>query len=176
VTTAALWLSGVSIGVALSSLAWSVISGIRSGRAVSREEVRREEEIALLRSQVEHQARGEQDDKAAVLVGRSVSHFGTERGVTHSISVRNVGRYAARDVKVWLTPEREGADPLAATPLTDAYDLGALATGDDPALIPLLQEAPFSGGKVERAGRIVASWTDGNDNHVDEIGKLTVFL
>jgi hypothetical protein len=162
--------------VALISLAWSIVSGIRSGRAVSREEGRREEEIGLLRSRVEHQTIGEQDDKAAVLVGRSVSYFGNEHGVTHSISVRNVGRYAARDVKVWLTLEREGTDPLAATPLTVAYDLGALATGDDPALIPLLQEEPFSGGKVERAGQIVASWTDGNDNHVDEIGKLTVFL
>lgn len=62
-------LSIASIVIALSTLVWSICQGRRKAAALTREEKRREEEIELLRSQVERQAQERRVDRAAGLVG-----------------------------------------------------------------------------------------------------------
>jgi hypothetical protein len=106
--------TGIAFGsliVALFALAWTVYrdiatrSDVRQERTdrkdqLAREEGRREEEIRLLRLQVERQSKS--NEATAELVGKSTGWSGDSTGVTFPMSVRNVGSGVARDVIVWL--------------------------------------------------------------------------
>ena len=171
--TLALAIIGILTG--LASFAWSVYQGRTNGKRLDREEDRRQEEVALLRRQVEHITEQGRENQHAVLVGRSQGFSGSSAGVSFPISVRNVGPATARDVAVWLVLD-DGQPVATVHEISNRHDLDTLMSGDPPVTASLLQPAPFAGGKVPRPGLIVASWTDDAGEHVESIGKLDVFL
>jgi hypothetical protein len=178
--------TGIAFGsliVALFALAWTVYrdiatrSDVRQERTdrkdqLAREEGRREEEIRLLRLQVERQSKS--NEATAELVGKSTGWSGDSTGVTFPMSVRNVGSGVARDVIVWLALATDDADAAAQPRVSGSHDLGPLAPNDPASTFSLQQTGAAAGGGVPRDGLIVASWNDGSD-HIEAIGKLTVF-
>lgn len=176
----------VSLVVAGLALAWTIYRDVANRRALQREvtaregalqreEKRREDELALLREQVEGQAESIRESRAAELVGGTTGGGNSEQGWNHSVSVRNVGRSVARDVVVWLALQVPGIAPGELPVLTQKLPLGALTADDKPSFFGLQQAGPFAGGEAQRAGIIVASWTDRAGSHVEAIGAISVF-
>jgi hypothetical protein len=95
--------------------------------------------------------------------------------VDFPVSVRNVGSYAAHSVLVWLASDT-GLAPADAMAVTAVHEIDALIPNDPPTEFTLTQPEPFRGGKMPRPGLIVARWTDGNGEHTDTIGTLTIFV
>jgi len=96
---------------------------------LAREEGRREEELRLLRLQVEKQS--EAVNRSADLVGRSTGYSRDSTGVAFPMSVRNVGNTVARDVEVWLSiASPDNSDPVGTPAVTPRQDLGVLAAND----------------------------------------------
>jgi hypothetical protein len=145
---------------------------------IEREDGRREEELRLLRVQVERQADEMRAAQDAHLIGKSPGrHYGGIGNIAeYPVSVQNVGPAVARDVRVWLALATPDADPDSAPTVASAEELGALAPNDEPARFSLIQGDVSSGGGVPRDGWIVASWKDDSGEWVETIGKLTVFL
>ena len=169
-------LSIISTFIALGSLAWAIHQGRTSRERLDREEDRREEEIALLRRQVDHVTKQPREEKVAVLVARAKGYSGNSGGVVFPITLRNVGSDVAYDVAAWLALDDGAADPSNSPAVSNREELGPVVPTDPPVAFSLLQSAPFHGGKVPRDGHIVASWTDREGPHEAAIGKLTVFV
>jgi hypothetical protein len=187
-------MTGIAVGsliVAVFALAWTIYrdiatrADVRQERAdrkdqLAREEGRREEEIRLLRLQVERQqaisdATERAEVKSADLIGKSTGYSGHSGGVDFPMSVRNVGTGVARDVRIWLAfQSSDGAASAAAA--TGAHELGALVPNDPPATFTLTQANASAGGGVPRDGLIFAEWKDDAGDHSEPIGKLTLFL
>lgn len=169
-------LSIISILIALGSLAWAIHQGRTSGARLDREEDRREEEIALLRRQVDHVTKEPREERVAVLVAKAKGYSGSSSGVVFPMTLRNVGSDVAYDVAAWLVLGDGAADPSNAPAVSNREELGPVVPTDPPVTFPLTQAAPFLGGKVPRDGLIVASWADREGAHIEAIGKLTVFV
>jgi hypothetical protein len=182
--------TGIAIGsliIAVFALGWTVYRDIAT-RAdlrreseerkdqLAREEGRREEELRLLRLQVERQIESIRADDRAELVGKSTGYSGDSSGVTFPMSVRNIGPAVARDVRVWLAIAPVGDDPVSGATITTPHDLGPLVPNEPPAKFNLHQAGASVGGGVPRDGLIIASWTDESGDRMEPIGKLTVFL
>jgi hypothetical protein len=143
---------------------------------------RREEELQLLRLQVEHQSQeanrsAEAAIRRAELVARATGYSGSTRGVEFPIAIRNVGEGVARDLSVWLAIAPTGGDAVeSAASVTQAHEIGALTRDEGEVKFGLEQQGASAGGGVPRDGLIVASWLDDAGKHVAAVGKLTVFL
>lgn len=180
--------NSISIAVAAAALAWTIIRDIANRRALSRErrvreialareEKRREEEVALLREQIGREAGADRAERAATLIGESSGFSGSSHGVSFPVAVRNAGPAVARNISIWLALEHVGpVTAEAATVVTQKHAIGALAPQDEPAKFSLEQQGASAGGGAPRDGQIIASWTDGNGDHVEAIGKLAVFM
>jgi hypothetical protein len=150
---------------------------------LAREEGRREEELRLLRLQVEREGLSRQlsppaqpPTKRAELVGKTTGYSGHGGGVTFPTQIRNVGDGVAREVTVWLALAAvDDCPPEGLGRVTASVELPYLAPGDS-ARFSLEQSGASAGGGVPRDGVIVASWADDSGDHVEAIGKLTLFL
>lgn len=181
-------MTGIAIGsliVAVFALGWTIYRDIatrgdlkqeRADRKdqLAREEGRREEEIRLLRLQVERQTQTTQT--RAELVGKSTGYSGDSSGVTFPMSVRNVGSAVAHDVTVWLALATDEPVAAAQPGVSGRHELGALVPNDPPSAFALQQPGASAGGGVPRDGLIIASWRDDTGEHLEAIGKLTVFV
>lgn len=179
------WLALGSIAIAAAALGWTIARDKAGARAIAaerderrtslaREEGRRDEELRLLRFQVERQAESDAGRQTADLVGKNTGYSGSGLGVLFPISVRNVGAAAARDVRVWLA--LEAVDESPGTVVSGTHELGALVPNDPPAKFGLEQSGASAGGGVPRDGLIMAAWRDGSGDREESIGRLTVFL
>jgi hypothetical protein len=176
-----------SVLVAGTALAWTVYRDIAQRRALGRErrerkagdaleETRRAEEITVLRRELtvaEGRGRASRDAHlVAVTVGGS---SGSNSGVDFPLSLRNVGGAPAEDVMVWLALDEAGIGPKDARTLTERHRFDVVPPGVPALSFSLNQAGPFYGPRIERTGLIVAEWRDGNGDHLDKIGRLTVF-
>jgi hypothetical protein len=181
-----------SLVVAGAAFAWTVYRDIALRRALAREaaerkagdardeEPRREASIIPEETSLPTQEVADVEDRRAHrevrLVGLSTgASFGLGGGVDFPVSVQNEGGIPAQDVAVWLSLDEPGVPPENARPLTQAHSFAVVMPGTPPLPFSLRQTGPFYGAREERDGLIVASWRDGSGDHVEKIGRLTVF-
>ena len=169
-----------------AALAWTVYRDIAQRRALAREtrerkagDAREEErlrgEFTILKRKVTR-AEDRRDTREVRLVGlKTGTSSGSNSGVDFPMSVQNDGDAPAHDVALWLTLDESGVALEDALALTQPQSFAVVMPGDPPLPFNLRQAGPFSGARVERDGLIVASWRDGTGDHVDKIGRLTVF-
>jgi hypothetical protein len=164
--------------IALGALAGSVIGGwgVLHERKHRREEISlMREDIALARRQAEREEQGAADKRSAHLVARAQGSSGRERGIDHPVYLRNVGSAPARDVSVWLAEPTVGVPSHESARLSPEEFIDVLVAGDPEHHVVLSQGHPL-GGTVPRDGVIVASWIDGNGQHVEVVGSTTVYV
>jgi len=172
--------------IAGAAFAWTVYRDIALRRALTREtrerkagDARREErardEFTILKRKATR-AEGRRDTREARLVGfKTGTSSGSNSGVDFPMSVQNDGGAPAHDVALWLTLDEPGVAPRDAHRLTQPHAFAVVMPGSPALQFNLTQTGPFYGARVERDGLVVASWKDGNGDHVDKIGRLTVF-
>jgi hypothetical protein len=175
-----------ALGLAGAALAWTIYRDIAQRRALARErrerkaadareEERRHAEISSLKRDIPH-AGDRREDREARLVGLNTgASSGSNNGVDFPMSVQNDGGAPAHDVALWLTLDEPGIAPGDAQRLTEPHSFAVVMPGDPSLPFNLRQAGPFYGARVERNGLLVAAWRDGTGDHVDTIGRLTVF-
>ena len=175
-----------SLVIAGAALAWTVYRDIAQRRALAREtgerkaadaraEERRHEEITVLKREAAG-AEDRRENREARLVGLNTgTSSGSSDGVDFPMSIRNEGDAPAQDVALWLTLDEPGIAPKDALPLTQPHSFAVVPPGNAALPFNLRQTGPFYGARVERDGLIVAAWRDESGDHVDKIGRLTVF-
>lgn len=169
----AIGIAAGSLFVAFLSLAWSITQGIRASRALSREEARREEEVTLLRRQIDTAAESRSSEGAAILTAYERGGNVRPEHVSQTFHIRNIGRAGARDVVAWIALRAPGVEPGDGPPASFRAALGALAPNDPPQGFTLTQDGPFPGGQVPREADLVASWIDVNGHHVGSVCQTT---
>ena len=172
--------------VAGAALAWTIYREIAHRHALAhetrerkaadaREEERRREEIADLKRKVAGAGDRRQSREARLVGVNTGGSSGSNSGVDFPMSVQNDGGAPAHDVELWLTLDEPGVAPREAHRLTQPHAFAVVMPGSPALQFNLTQAGPFYGARVERDGLVVASWKDGNGDHVDKIGRLTVF-
>lgn len=175
-----------ALAIASAAFAWTVYRDIAQRRALAREtrerkagdareEERLRDEFKILKRKVTR-AEDRRDIREARLVGlKTGTSSGSNSGVDFPMSVQNDGGAPAHDVALWLTLDESGIAPKDALVLTQPQSFAVVMPGAPPLPFSLRQAGPFAGARGERDGLIVASWRDGTGDHVDKIGRLTVF-
>jgi hypothetical protein len=175
-----------ALAIASAAFAWTVYRDIAQRRALARETRERKagdareaerlrDEFTILKRKATR-AEDRRERREARLVGfKTGTSSGSNSGVDFPMSVQNDGDAPANDVALWLTLDQSGVAPEDALALTQRQSFAVVMPGDPPLPFSLRQAGPFAGARVERDGLIVASWRDGTGDHVEKIGRLTVF-
>jgi hypothetical protein len=161
--------------IALAALVFSIFvwwrsrAGIRGERqAREREDKRRDEELRLLREQVELQAEDRLRERRAELVCRQKGRGGEQPGIDYyEVVLHNAGRATARDVQACIATE-------AGDPVSSLQQLTSIARDEDSALFKLLLSIDDSRNR-ERPLFVRASWADGTGEHEENLEKLAAF-
>jgi len=162
--------------IALCALALSILVAIRGEWTYRRERddreregVRRDEELGLLRQQVEGEAEDRVSHRRAELLCRQGDHGGTPSpGIDeYSVLLHNVGRATAHDVRAWIANE-------AVEPLSNAQSLGGIARDHESPWFKLQLSAEDS---RNRSGKLFVrvSWADGTGPHEENLAPLASF-
>lgn len=154
------WIAASALGVAFLGLMVAFLTFLYNRRALERERSDRAEQIGLLRQQVSHES-------AARLI---VEHLdGTDEGAEafFSFTVRNVGRAAARNVR--LEVEQPHAKRLDVGWTTAETELRAALVpgGEERASLRVSAEAARKGELL-----LVAHWEDENGVHQQDLEWL----
>jgi hypothetical protein len=158
--------------IALTAVVLSVLVAIRGElsvrgerRARAREDRRRDEELHLLRAQVEGEAEHRLSELRAHLVCSQGARGGTGVGMDeYSIALLNAGKTTAHDVRAWIATEDGEALSVEQRP-------GALVPGADRIWFTLSLAHEHSRDQNSRIF-LRAAWTDGTGDHEENIEEL----
>jgi hypothetical protein len=164
-----------SSGIALAALLFSIFvwwrsrAGIKGERqAREREDKRRDEELGLLREQVELKAEDRLRERRAELVCRQKGHGGEQPGIDYyEVILHNAGRATARDIQACIATE-------AGDPLSSLQRLTPITRDEDSAQFKLLISIDESRNR-ERPLFVRVSWADGAGEHAENLEELAAF-
>jgi hypothetical protein len=159
--------------IALGALGVSILVAFRGEmnlrgerRTRAREDERRDEEIRLLRAQVEGQAEDRVSERRAELVVRQGDRGGESGGADYySIIIVNGGRATAHDVRAWIAGEQ--GQQLS----DDVQRPGSILPNDTSPTFKLRLNHQYSRDRSIRLF-LRAAWADGTGDREENLGEL----